>query len=191
MKKLFSIILFLCLGFQIVFSQTYELLKFKESKDLKIKVGMSTKEVKEAIGNPKVVEVGFPSGESIIYDFPSMSGQLNYTTWIYSFQAIQLDLNERTNQGYFVNDKPVDKVDYEAYKNLTEVYLYEGKVINPDMADGYKQTKSKKLSTEPKLNAYYNPAEKSSNKSSLTPIYCVIFDKGTQVVAQTRAFLLR
>ena len=59
------------------------------------------------------------------------------------------------------------------------------------MAVGYKQTKSKKLSTEQKLNAYYNSTEKSSNKSSLIPVYCVIFDKGTQVVAQTRAYLLR
>ena len=78
--KIVFITLLLCMGFQFAFSQTYELMKFKESKDLKIKVGMSTKEVKEAIGNPKVVEVGFPSGGTIIYDFPSMSGQLNYTT---------------------------------------------------------------------------------------------------------------
>jgi hypothetical protein len=194
MKKFISasITFFFCITVQFVFSQTYELLSFKKTKDTKIEIGMSIQEVKKAFGSPKSIELGFPEDEeTIIQSFPNMKGQLNYSTWLYVYDPIYLDLNENTNQGYFINNIAVSKFDYDSYKDLAEVYLYEGKIINPSMASSYKQVKSPKLSSVPKTEQHYNPNEIKSKKSPLIPVYCIIFEKGTQVVIKTKAYLLR
>ena len=59
------------------------------------------------------------------------------------------------------------------------------------MGDSYKKTKSKKLKIKP-LNREATYAQNTGGTPvKMTPIYCVVFDKGTQVVAATRAYFLK
>jgi len=167
-----------------------ELDKFKKNKDLKIQLGMTTQEVRSVLGSPKAVEGGFPnSKEKLIHDFPEMVGQLNNSTWVYFYDPISVTLASAV--GFYVNGQEVSESDYNSYKDLEYVYLYEGKVIDAGMGQGYKATRSNKLKVVSKdfLNTKFEVGQ--SYKEKVIPIYCVIFDKGTQSVASTIAYFMK
>lgn len=163
--------------------------KFKNSKDSKIKVGFSPTEVKAKIGNPKAVESGFPnSTELIVVGSPDMSGQMNNSTWFYIFEPIEVKLPEII---FFVNGFLTNEQTFLAYRGNIDVYLYEKKLISPGMGEGYKITKNSKLEIVP-LNREKTFSETTGGKPyKMTPLYCIIFDKGTQVVAATKAYFIK
>ena len=59
------------------------------------------------------------------------------------------------------------------------------------MGDGYKITKNTRLNVKPlkKSETYFENTGNTSIK--LIPMYCVVFDKGTQVVAATKAYYVK
>lgn len=163
--------------------------KFKSSKDKLVVVGQSPNEVKSKIGNPKAVEGGFPEGEQIlISEFPEMVGQMNYSTWLYSFNPIDLVIPDAI---YFINGELTSERIYNEYKDKSMVFYLDGKLISYGMGEGYRITKKAGLQQIP-LNRETTKYEDSGAHSiKVIPLYCVIFDKGTQVVAATKSYFLK
>lgn len=171
-------------------AQQSALAKFKIVKDSKIQLGMTPQEIRAIFGAPKAIESGFPDAESgFISDAPKLVGQLNSSSWMYTFDLITVDV--ATVAGYYVNGQEVDQNDYEAYEDESLVYMREGKVIGPGMAKGYKVTKDKKLTSVPKNRATTKIEQGEISKVPVLPVYFVIFDKGTQSVASTRAYFIK
>lgn len=192
-KKIFLLFLLfiqssLCNYAQRLPENSYELKKFKIIKDSKVHLGMTAQEIRSLLGSPKAIEGGFPqSEEQLIKEFPNMVGQLNNSTWIYFYDPITVTLMK----GFYINGQEVNEQEYNAYKELRMIYLLDGKVIDPVMAEGYKITKKKNLIVVPK-----DPIDAKSEmgqpyKASVIPVYCVIFDKGTQSVASTKAYFMK
>lgn len=202
MKNLIML-LFGIFVFQFVNAQQFDLKKlqsdidrFKKTKDKLISVGFSTSEVKAKIGNPKSISGGFPKGESgIIFSMPDMVGQLNNSTWFYMFNPVDIEINyENSTYEYSVNGIGTDEETYKSYISKTEVFIVDGKLVSYDIGKGYKVTKSPSLKFEPlnKETTKLGVAETKQDKfkTKVVPVYCVIFDKGTQVVASTAAYFL-
>lgn len=170
-------------------AQLDKLLAFEKTTNAKVEVGMSTEEVKKALGRPKAIEGGFPNAdELIISGMPEQAGQLNNSTWFYFFKQITVNVDDPT---YKVNGFPVSEEDYVAYLRLNEVYIYKGQVIHPRMADSYKVLQDPKLIIVSKNTATtYKNSKPKKVRQSYTPVYCVIFDRGTQVVASTKMFFM-
>jgi hypothetical protein len=164
--------------------------KFKKSKDLKVQLGMTAQEIRGVLGSPKAIEGGFPKSEgNLIKEFPEMVGQLNNSTWIYYYDPISVTIDPQV--GFYVNGQFVDEQEYNAYKDLEYVYLFEGKIIDPGMGKGYKVTKNEKLKVVAKDSNNTKFEIGQSYKLKVIPVYCVIFDKGTQSVASTRAYFIK
>ena len=112
MKKMLLVILLVSAFYSDVYSQT-------------IQVGMSTTEVKKVLGNPEIVQSGFPSflnkSKSVI-SYPSFRdaefvGQLNSSTWIYVGNIQKII----TNVTYFyLDNEKVDEETYDAYETLLD-----------------------------------------------------------------------
>lgn len=189
MKKLLIFIVVFC-GINIYsFSQLNELQKFKNEKDLKIGLGMSTSEVRNKLGSPKFVNSGFPaSDEILIKEFPELRGQLNNSTWTYFFDPIILKI-ERP-KGYYINDQKVSENVFNEYLDKDYVYMAYGSILDMEGVHAYQITKNNNLK---KIEKNYNTTKIESGgirEIKAIPIYCVIYDKGTQSVATTRAYFL-
>lgn len=185
MKKLFSLVFFLSV-FINAFSQDTMLASIrldilKTEKDSKVKIGFSPAEVKSAIGNPNAVQGGFPDTNNMYFD-DKMAGQLNYSTWFYFLKPVHLIIGEL----YLVNNHPTTKEAYNSYLNSDEVFYYDGNLVTKEFVDKYKDEKitSEKLVKE---STKFVPFDLQATKT-LIPIYCVVFDKGTLVVAGTKAY---
>lgn len=162
---------------------------FRNSKDKLVSVGLSPSEVKSKIGNPKAVESGFPdSREMLISEMPGMAGQINYSTWFYVFEPKDLILPKST---YIVNGEPTSERIYLSYIGKSLVYYVEGKLISEDLAKDYKLTGSSKLKSKPLDKELTKDVGEGTITMKVIPIYAVIFDKGTQVAASTRAYFLK
>ncbi|MEK7719310.1 MAG: hypothetical protein AAB347_06835 [Bacteroidota bacterium] len=188
MKKLFSLVFFLSV-FINAFSQDPMLASarldiLKTEKDSKVKIGFSPAEVKSAIGNPNAVQSGFPDTNNVYFD-DKMVGQLNYSTWFYFLKPVQLVIGEL----YLVNNHPTTKEVYNSYLNSDEVFYYDGNIVNKEFGDKYQNSKDDKITSEKlvKESTKYVPFDGKATKT-LIPIYCVLFDKGTLVVAGTKAY---
>ncbi len=189
--KLLSLLILLISIYTQLFAQVGcdELSNFKKKKDALIQIGFSTSEVKAKIGNPKSIESGFPQiGGCKIADSPKMVGQLNNSTWFYMYTAIPIKFDDK---GYFVNGINTTEELYFEYKDSETVNLLDGKVISKSLAGVYKSANNNNLSVRPKdRNSTYYKSVSSNSSIKVIPIYCVIFDKGTQAVAATEAFFL-
>lgn len=184
MKRTIFFILFL--ASVSLFAQA-EMISYCYSFTKKITVGSSPDEVKKILGKPFAVQGGFPDYESIIINgMPDHIGQLNSTTWYYKFKPKTFSsvLDECCINGF-----DVDKDLFQSYYDSTKVYFYKGKIISSLLAQGYLLYKDQNLSSQPisKVGSFFIPRNK---KVKYTPIACVIFDKGTQVVADIRNYLL-
>lgn len=198
--KILFILLFGIFVFSGVNAQQFDLLKlqsdidrFKKPKDKLISVGFSTSEVKTKIGNPKSISGGFPDSNSLfIFKMPEMAGQLNNSTWFYMYNPIYVEINYK-NYAYTVNGLGADEDIYSSYISKNEVFIVDGELVSYDIGHGYKVTKSKRLKIQPldKSTTQINTdAKQETLKTKVIPVYCVIFDKGTQVVASTSAYFL-
>lgn len=166
-----------------------EISNFKKKKDVLIQVGFSTSEVKAKIGNPKTIEGGFPELSSCsVSHNPKMVGQMNNSTWFYIYEPITIKVDEK---GYYVNGRNTTEDLYFEYKDSETVNLVDGKVISKAIASAYKNANNSNLSVIPidKSKTFYK-SELNTDSKLVIPVYCVIFDRGTQVVASTVAFFL-
>lgn len=197
MKKLALIFSFILLFVSSGFTQyeqhsilSHSLVKFKKAKDSKVQIGMSPQDIRKALGSPKSIVSGFPNSEDLMLKkFPEMVGQLNNSTWIYFYSPISVEYYSPTV--YYVNGQKVDRSDFEAYKNKSRVFLYKGRVISLEMVDGYKFTDKKNLTTTIKDSLTTLFKKEGLYKATVIPVYCVIFDKGTQSVASTVAYFIK
>jgi hypothetical protein len=188
MKKLFSLVFFLSV-FIYGFSQdpmlaSAKLDKLIKGKDSKVKIGFSPAEVKSAIGNPDAVQGGFPDTNDLYFD-DKMAGQLNYSTWFYFLKPVQLVIGEL----YLVNNHPTTKEVYNSYLNSEQVFFYDRNIVSKEFGDKNRNSKDDRITTEKlvKESTKYVPFDDKVTKTSI-PIYCVVFDKGTLVVAGTKAY---
>ena len=164
-----------------------EQLKKRELKYIeKIEIGSSTNEIKNLLGKPNSVQVGFPDVESNhIYSLPDFNGQLNYTSWIYKKNLITI---KYTLTGYFINDKLVDEDIYNEYLGKTDVYTRGGKIIPQAMAESYLVLKDGALKKEPIISGDKSIYKKTTSR--FIPMLYVIFERGTQVVVEAKVLFL-
>jgi hypothetical protein len=176
------------------FDKTKTLLEFEMKINYSVEIGMSVKQVREILGSPTAVEGGFP--ESDIYFVKRMSkfyGQLVYSTWVYFYDPI-LEVTEITpGIHYFVNDIKTSKDLFETYKSLDVVYVFESEIIPPNMAEGYKLTKNPKLIELQKNTAKFIRKHHDGGEEirKYIPIVCIIFEKGTQSVAEIKIYYIK
>ena len=135
----------------------------------KIEVGMSVEEVKAILGNPKIVKVGSPhEGEGYLRDdMPDQIGQINSSSWFYLRDAEDADSCSAYEMRYSGDaDSPIWTL------------LLHPRGAAPSEA-------VRKILTVKSISL-----KESRHISSVKPIFCVIFDKGTQVVSGTETFYL-
>lgn len=177
--------------------------RYRVDEEKKATTGMSTSEVKAKLGAPVAVEVGFPQIESsqiILFSEPKMVGQLNYSTWFFfaASEVIRFTDDILAKTKYVINGVETTKELFEKYDGQETLYLLKGEVIDPVMGQGYKITKDpdlqvRRIDTNPSMT-YVKPPDSPENSkigeqtTAYLPVLCVIFDKGTGVVAGTRAY---
>ena len=169
------------------FAQVSNLLEYENRVSRRIEVGMSGEEVKAKIGRPKAVDSGFPNTqEKIILKLPEQVGQLNYSTWFYFFDKIIALIPKTIDEQFFINKIQVSEEIYNYYKDFQKIYLFDGSIVFPDAKDYYQRKDSTKFVIQPKseTDTYHLMAKVVEEK--VIPILCVLFDKGTQVVASTK-----
>jgi len=182
-------ILFTLVLISLSFAQVSNLLDYEKKVLKKIEVGMSGEEVKKKIGRPKRVESGFPNtDEQIILKLPEQVGQLNYSTWFYFFNKIKAVIPRTIDEQFFINKIKVSEEVYIYYKDLKEIYLFDGSLVFPDTKDYYRRMDSTKFVIQPRSakDTYYLEAKVVNEEKEVIPILCVLFDRGTQVVASTK-----
>jgi outer membrane protein assembly factor BamE (lipoprotein component of BamABCDE complex) len=178
----------------VLLAQNFDKL-FDYEKQLlkKISVGSTPQEVRNILGKPKAVEGGFPeSNETIIFEMPKQVGQINNSTWFYTFPAKTYIL--KTQKGdYFINGLPVSKSLYESYANWDSIYFKDGNIVEPSEGRaGMILNKSGVIFVKKDLASTkaINLKTDKTYKVKYTPVLCVIFDKGTQVVALTKVYFM-
>lgn len=191
MKIIIYSILLIALFTAINRAQLNNLLKLKSKYEMKVSVGSSPEEVKKILGKPKTIESGFPKTDEILpLEFPEQVGQLNNSTWFY-FLPIQKIVHDAPEESIcYINGFKVDQDTYDSYINHDSIYFYLGEPTPIQMAEGYKVLK------DPSLKLVKKEASTTSKKilkrrkvtTSFVPILCIIFDRGTQVVASTQVF---
>ena len=159
-------------------SAQFEKLDQQETKLLKkVEIGMSTDEVKKALGRPKSIVSGFPDiTNKVLVDLPEQRGQLNSSTWFYFY-----DNTSVMYQGDI----------YSQYRNRRSVYLLDGEIIDTSIAKEYLFLKSPRLKILP--HVIPNSSKEGQQKKLiqvLVPVLCIVFDKGTQAVSATKIFFL-
>jgi len=164
-----------------------------EKKGERIKVGMTTDEVKKILGNPKSVSGGFPEIEhgSITLDSPSFAGQINNSTWLYyekMFSYRELESNPKAD--YYLNYLRVSEKMYKEYESLENIHYYKGDIVLPYLAEHYKGLGDGQYTVSPKdtVASYYETHPARMLNVILQPMIAVIFDRGTTVVASCRVF---
>jgi hypothetical protein len=191
--KLRRNILFLLtlLSTSCVYSQTRMLLDAQRVIAAKVLIGMSAEEVKRSMGRPESVLAGFPKSDRILIDeLPPQVGQLNNSTWFYFRDRYGIHYPFAGGMVYRVNGIPVAKEMYDSYLTSSQVFLYEDDVVFPATGQGYRELNDPKLRVRPKYKELtYAKNEKSGTVTRwFTPILCVVFDRGTQVVASVQVF---
>lgn len=185
-----SIVLILIFSTTLIIPQSDPLDKYTAKMEKKISVGMSTAEVKAAIGKPFGIESGFPDRdyEVIFSEFPEMKGQLNYTSWIYKMPNIYRTHAEDGSE-YYINGSEVSSVIYKDYEGKDTVCVCENETIFPSTVDQYKLL-GKIVCYVPidYKTTYVRKLKPKKVKSYYTPLVYVIFDKGTQVVAGVKIY---
>jgi len=190
MKKINGLVAF------ILFSLSFQaksdvLLDFKKEMESKIQLGMSTAEVKTALGPPKALQSGFPkSNETIIKELPEMVGQLAQSTWFYFYEPINQVIFVPAGIAYQINGISTTKELFEQYKNSAMVYLLKNEILDFDMVRGYRITKNRDLDSAKvdKEKTFAKEHGKMTVTKRFLPIFCVIFEKGTLSVAGTKTF---
>ncbi len=162
----------------------------------KIQIGMTPDEVKKQLGNPKAVEAGFPDSDELQVDaLPEQHGQLNYTTWFYSFPPFYTYKKVKIagTVVYKINGIECTKDIFDDYKDSGMLFMRNGEIISHGMADGYRFLKDPDLKTITITSRSRKEVGGSTKtvKISNTTVYCIIFDRGTQVVADRRQFVLQ
>lgn len=181
--------LFLALSIQIqAIAQSEQLLKYEKSKTSKVKLGMSTQEIKIALGNPSDIQLGVPDfNYNIDFKLPSLNGQLLYTTWIYNFQDISIKFIDTTSYIYSINGILVTKDVFNSYKNDSFIFIEENRLIlHHDIAKALPA--NPKISVEVIKNMSYT-GQYGSN-SIFSPVLFVTFEKGTQSVLKCNMYFL-
>ncbi len=164
-------------------------------------IGATTDEVRRALGKPQAVNNGFPDVEdfAIVKNMPGQNGQLNNSTWVYYLASLK-------RPHYYVNGYETDRSTFRAYKKLDTVLVWKHAVYTPEQYTGIKRATRERfkgrldadllhtivegvdslLVREPKQPdlTYYE-----DGPEYWTTIYCVIFDRGTNVVAGRRHFI--
>lgn len=182
---------------------TERLRRYRVKEEAKVTVGMSTNQVKAKLGAPAAVEAGFPKTDDsqvVFFDEPKMVGQLNNSTWFY-FSAAEVirfadDILPETK--YVINSMKTTKELYERYEGEKTLYILKGEIINPAMGQGYELTRNPDLRKQvidrhPKItyiDVPRGPEGQPIGRSTTVylPVLCVIFEKGTGVVAAARAY---
>jgi len=184
MKK----IIFLAVLFtSFAFAQTAEMSKYLKTIGSNISIGSSTSEVKNLIGKPFAVEGGFPTVEELVLTkAPEHSGQMNYTTWYYKYPIKKYF---SPFKHFTINNIAVSEYIFNSYKDSANVYFYKDKIIHPLEVQSYIILKNENLSHSP-IKRETTKSLSSKIKYSYIPFLCIIFDKGTQVVADQKKFFL-
>ncbi len=154
---------------------------------------MSQSDVKAILGLPDAVESGFPdTGDLIIKEMPEQRGQMNNSTWFYHRKAYSLPRMTENKFLYFINDKQVSKDIYEDYHSIDSVYLRDNEIVAYNMAVNSKIMNDKRLHTMPVDTArtFMKMIKGRKVYDFFKPIICVIFDRGTNVVAGIKLFEL-
>jgi hypothetical protein len=110
---------------------------------------------------------------------------MNNSTWFYSYKPIPVK-----DVGYYINGITTTEELFLEYQGSRTVNLVDGKIASKEMAGHYARANNNNLSVVPIENktTYFNT---NPNTTKLViPVYCVIFDRGTQVVANTEAFFI-
>jgi hypothetical protein len=189
MKKIF-LLLFITTSFLFCQNKSIDDAKKIISK---IKVGMSQSDVKAIIGLPDAVEGGFPyTDDLIIKGMPEQRGQLNNSTWFYKRKTYYLQRMIETKYTYFINDEEVPKYIYNDYHSSDSVYILGYDIIPHSMAEQYKILKDTRLHIKPidTSRTFMKTIKGMEVYDIIEPIICVIFDRGTNVVAATKYFEL-
>ena len=178
---------------------------YRPTEEARVSVGMSTDQVKEKLGAPTAVESGFPkidASQIILNDEPKMVGQLNNSTWFYFSAASAIRFKEDifAQMKYQINNIETTQQLYDRYDGREKVYILDGKIVDPVMGEGYLLTKAKNLQiqvidTNENITCAKPPKESVGKVIGYTttiylPVLSVIFDRGTRVVAATRAYYL-
>lgn len=173
-------------------SQLKKLDQFENRVMNKIEIGMKPDEVKKKLGKPKTIEGGFPDIKNrILFEQPAQIGQINNSTWFYTFDNISIIHDYIGGVVYYVNGISVSEDIYNQYKDKLDVYMLGNEIIDTSMAKSYLSLKSPNLK---KVNRDYRTEVKNEKPRKVTeivrPIVCIIFDRGTQVVAAKKVFYL-
>ena len=189
MKK-YIVISLLLFFFSSGFAQI-ELIRVENKIKSKIKIGMSADEVKQALGRPKDVKPGFPDGQKqIVESLPDQSGQMNYSTWFYTFpkSILRITITEPTKYYYKVNGVNTTKDIYDCYQNRDSVFFIGGAVSYPD--NDYRNHIGFVIEKKDSASTWFRGVPGERNKKIFLPVFAVIFDKGTQVVSDMNVFFL-
>lgn len=191
MKKIICALFFVLFIIQTINAQFDELFRLKSKLEDRVSVGSSTEEVKKILGKPKAVEGGFPNTDEILpLKFPEQVGQLNNSTWFYFLPIRKIIYTAPLEAKCILNGFEVSKELYEGYIGIDSIYLYKGKPAYLNMAEGYKVLKDPnlKLVKKEKTGTSMKILKGRKVTSSFIPVLCIVFDKGTQVVAATKVF---
>jgi hypothetical protein len=183
------IFLFLILITSAAFGQISQLVSLEEKYSKKVDVGMSPDEVKRILGKPKAVEGGLPESDSqFVTELPDQVGQINNSTWFYFLPIQRLLVDEPGAEIYIINNERVSKELYESYLHLDTVYFYQGEIEDPVYGRAHALMRDSKLRILPKdtLMSSAITLKGQTLRKEFRPIFCVIFDRGTQVVAATK-----
>jgi hypothetical protein len=170
-------------------AQRSQLEDFEKRYSKKIEVGMSPQEVKKSIGRPKAIQGGFPNTDSSIIDeLPEQVGQLNNSTWFYFYPLIIISTSQKEDDKFFINNMEVSEGLYNDYADLKEIYLSSGTVIYPVDKDQFRKLDPGNSSVQSKdqTTTYQVKGKPFIETKVYLPTLCIIFDRGTQVVASTK-----
>jgi hypothetical protein len=191
MKFLLYFLLYIFSFTSLHFSQVKELYQIKVKLENKVSVGSSVPEVKNVLGKPNAVEGGFPNSDSLtIISLPKLVGQLNNSTWFYFLPKRKIIYDVQEGELYYLNGIEVSGDIYDDYKQLDSIYIRAGKPIPIAMASSYISLRDEKLQlvAKNKNDCYMKKIKAHKESMYFFPIVCVIFDKGTQVVAATKVY---
>lgn len=178
-------------SFSSLYSQIDKLTQMKQRLEKKVSVGSTTEEVKKILGKPKSVEGGFPNSDEMILKYlPEQVGQLNNSTWFYFFHAFKITYETQDKILYYLNGQEISQSLFFDYYKRDSIYFYNGEPISVVLAERFKNLRDISLKLIPKKQnkCFYKKLNPHIETALYIPILCVIFDRGTQVVASTRVY---
>lgn len=181
-----SVLVFVCPDLQ---SQPKRRLKFDFSVSNKVEVGMSAEKVKKALGRPDTTADGVPDAkEGMVQEMPAQNGQLNRSTWFYFYSEALVRFVKGNTEFYVVNGSFVSRAIYDWYSNKDLIYRRDGAILDSMYTQIYGSFHDGRLTSEPKnkKRSFKNDDRATDNTHTVIPIFCIIFDRGTQMVAETK-----